>query len=67
MIDRITRRSASTTWITPEPEGAWTLGRGEMAQYATLVDKAVSVRSLDDLERLVDTRRRGEFSRAVRA
>lgn len=68
VIERLTRRSASTTWITPEPHGAWTLGRGEMARYATLVDRAVTVRSLHDLEQLVHTRRRGgEISRNPRA
>jgi uncharacterized protein with von Willebrand factor type A (vWA) domain len=55
VIERLTRRGASTTWITPEPRGAWTLGRGEMEQYAERVDRAVTVRSLDDLERLVET------------
>lgn len=53
VIERLTRRSASTTWITPEPRGAWTLGRGEMEQYAKRVDRAITVRSLDDLERLI--------------
>jgi uncharacterized protein with von Willebrand factor type A (vWA) domain len=55
VIDRLTRRSASTTWITPEPRGAWRLGRGEMEQYAMRVDRAITVRSLDDLEQLTAT------------
>lgn len=55
VIERITRRGASTTWITPEPRGAWTLGRGEMEQYARHVDRAVTVRSLEDLEHVVET------------
>jgi uncharacterized protein with von Willebrand factor type A (vWA) domain len=68
VIERITRRSASSTWITPEPRGAWALGRGEMVQYATHVDRAVTVRSLDDLERLVEIpRRAGGIRRADRA
>jgi uncharacterized protein with von Willebrand factor type A (vWA) domain len=53
VIDRVTRRSASTWWVSPEPVGAWTLGRGEMADYAERVDRAVSVRSLGDLDGLV--------------
>ncbi|MFT3854532.1 MAG: VWA domain-containing protein [Ilumatobacteraceae bacterium] len=53
IVERITRRSSSTTWISPEPRGAWTLGRGEMERYARCVDQAVSVRSLDDLDRAV--------------
>ncbi|NQY55961.1 MAG: VWA domain-containing protein [Ilumatobacteraceae bacterium] len=53
IIDRIARRSASTSWISPEPQGAWSLGRGEMALYAERVDRAVTVRSFDDLDQLV--------------
>ncbi|MEM7272772.1 MAG: VWA domain-containing protein [Actinomycetota bacterium] len=53
VVDRVTRRSASTIWVSPEPEGAWTLGRGEMADYARRVDRAVTVRSIDDLERVL--------------
>jgi hypothetical protein len=49
----------STLWISPEPQGAWTLGRGEMAEYARHVDRAISVRSLADLDLVVSTRRRG--------
>jgi uncharacterized protein len=57
VVEHVTARSASTTWITPEPHGAWTLGRGEMAEYAARVDRAVTVRTLDDLERLTGTLR----------
>jgi len=59
IVERFARRSASTVWISPEPQGAWTLGRGEMAQYASHVDRAVSVRSLADLDLLVPSGRRG--------
>lgn len=51
VIRRLTRRSASTTWISPEPPGAWSMGRGEMSGYASCVDQAVTLRSLEDLER----------------
>lgn len=51
-IAQIRRRSASTTWISPEPEGAWCLGRGEMEGYAAVVDRAITVRQLDDLAQL---------------
>ncbi|MEM8618605.1 MAG: VWA domain-containing protein [Actinomycetota bacterium] len=57
IIDRATQRSASTLWISPEPVGAWTLGRGEMAQYGQRVDGAVSVRTIDDLEQVVGASR----------
>lgn len=53
-VQAITARSASTTWISPEPRGAWTLGRGEMEEYAKRVDRAVTVRSFEDLDRLVE-------------
>ncbi|MEM7322974.1 MAG: VWA domain-containing protein [Actinomycetota bacterium] len=53
VIERLANRSASTTWVSPEPEGAWTLGRGEMAEYARRVDRALTVRSITDLEELV--------------
>ncbi|MEM8924970.1 MAG: VWA domain-containing protein [Actinomycetota bacterium] len=53
IVERATRRSASTLWISPEPEGAWTLGRGEMAAYATRVDRAITVRSIGDLDGIV--------------
>ena len=56
VVDRISRRSASTLWVSPEPSGAWTLGRGEMATYAQLVDRAITVRSIDDLDQLRATR-----------
>ncbi|MEM9562562.1 MAG: VWA domain-containing protein [Actinomycetota bacterium] len=57
VVERVSRRSASTLWVSPEPEGAWTLGRGEMAEYASRVDRAVTVRAIDDLDRLVVGRR----------
>ncbi|MEO1056973.1 MAG: VWA domain-containing protein [Actinomycetota bacterium] len=57
IIDRITRNSATTTWVSPEPPGAWSLGRGEMADYAQRVDRAVTIRTIDDLDRLVPPHR----------
>lgn len=56
-IERITQRSASTSWVSPEPPGAWSLGRGEMADYAQRVDRAVTIRTIDDLDRLVPPHR----------
>ena len=52
-VRKITARSASTLWISPEPSGSWTLGRGEMAEYATCVDRAITVRSVGDLDAIV--------------
>ncbi|MEM9518841.1 MAG: VWA domain-containing protein [Actinomycetota bacterium] len=49
-VRKITAQSAATLWISPEPAGAWRLGRGEMVGYAAAVDRAVTVRSVDDLE-----------------
>ncbi|MEM9038685.1 MAG: VWA domain-containing protein [Actinomycetota bacterium] len=45
----LTDRCRRTVWCSPEPEGAWSFGNAEMAGYASRVDAAVSVRSLDDL------------------
>ncbi len=53
IVDRIARASATTTWVSPEPPGAWTLGRGEMADYAQRVDRAITIRTIGDLDRLV--------------
>ncbi|MEM7341114.1 MAG: VWA domain-containing protein [Actinomycetota bacterium] len=64
VIELMSRRSASSLWISPEPTGAWTLGRGEMAHYATLVDHAVAVRTIDDLGQLTRLPRRGALRRA---
>lgn len=50
VVRRITRQSASTTWISPEPTGAWRLGRGEMARYAECVDRSLTIRSIEDLD-----------------
>lgn len=52
VVRSITARSASTVWISPEPVGAWSLGRGEMSGYAACVDEAITVRSIDDLPRV---------------
>ncbi|MEM9134840.1 MAG: VWA domain-containing protein [Actinomycetota bacterium] len=67
VVERVTARSASTLWVSPEPQGAWVLGRGEMAAYAERVDRAITVRSIDDLDRLVSPARRAEVRPAVRA
>ncbi|MEM7095014.1 MAG: VWA domain-containing protein [Actinomycetota bacterium] len=63
-VRRITQQSASTTWISPEPPGAWRLGRAEMAEYATCVDRAITVRSIDDLQSLVGAAERGSRRRS---
>ncbi len=55
VIRRITGRAAATTWVSPEPSGAWSMGRGEMSGYAECVDRALTIRTLDDLERFVGT------------
>jgi len=52
VVERIRRRSASTIWVSPEPAGAWQLGRGEMDEYARRVDRAITIRSIDDLDLL---------------
>ena len=52
IVRKIAARGAATTWISPEPPGAWGLGRGEMAEYVRCVDEAIAVRRLDDLERI---------------
>lgn len=59
IVERLTNRSASTVWISPEPPGAWTLGRGEMAEYAQRVDRAITVRAIEHLEQLAPAGRRG--------
>lgn len=45
----LTASCRRTIWLTPEPEGAWAFGHGEMAGYAEAVDVAWTVRSLDHL------------------
>ena len=66
VVRSVTTRSASTVWVSPEPVGAWSLGRGEMERYAASVDDAVTVRSIDDLDALSGlgrpSRRRGRPS-----
>ncbi|MEM8706586.1 MAG: VWA domain-containing protein [Actinomycetota bacterium] len=57
-VRKITARSASTLWISPEPRGAWSLGRGEMVEFAACVDQAVTVRTIDDLAGVTALRRR---------
>ncbi|MEM9466245.1 MAG: VWA domain-containing protein [Actinomycetota bacterium] len=57
-VRTVTARSASTVWVSPEPAGAWSLGRGEMAEYAACVDEALTVRSIDDLGAIPDALRR---------
>ncbi|MFV0309580.1 MAG: VWA domain-containing protein, partial [Desertimonas sp.] len=52
-VTELTRRARRTVWCTPEPEGAWGFGNGEMAHYAERVDGAVSLRTLDDLQRAI--------------
>ena len=59
IVRKIAARGAATTWISPEPPGAWRLGRGEMAEYGRCVDDAIAVRGLDDLERITVRSGRG--------
>ncbi len=53
-VDDLVARCRRTVWCTPEPEGAWSFGNGEMAAYANRVDAALTVRSLDDLTEVID-------------
>ena len=46
----LVERSRRTVWFTPEAEGAWGFGHGEMRRYADEVDLACTIRTLDDLE-----------------
>lgn len=48
-VDALVRRCRRTVWWTPEAEGAWSFGNGEMTEYAERVDVAMTVRTLDDL------------------
>lgn len=48
-VDALVRRCRRTVWWTPEAEGAWSFGNGEMTEYAERVDAAMTVRTLDDL------------------
>ncbi len=54
-VTDITARCRRTVWWTPEPEGAWSFGNAEMLAYAQRVDVALTVRSLDDLERAANS------------
>ncbi|MEM9607219.1 MAG: VWA domain-containing protein [Actinomycetota bacterium] len=48
-VEACVRRCRRTVWWTPEAEGAWGFGNGEMAGYADLVDVALAVRTIDDV------------------
>jgi len=54
-VRQLRDRSRRLVWLTPEPEGAWGFGHGEMEQYATVCDHAARVRSLDDLAEFVES------------
>jgi len=54
-VSQLRDRSRRLVWLTPEPEGAWGFGHGEMEQYATVCDHAARVRSLDDLAEFVES------------
>lgn len=48
-VEAMMRRAAAVHWYTPEPQGAWPLGFGEMQGYAELVTSAHQVRTLPDV------------------
>ncbi len=58
-LEDLRSRCRRSVWCTPEPEGAWSFGNGEMAAYASRVDTAITVRSLADL---ADAIHRGAFA-----
>ncbi|MEM1333031.1 MAG: VWA domain-containing protein [Actinomycetota bacterium] len=60
LVADLTARCRRTVWCSPEPEGAWGFGNGEMAAYAERVDAAISVRSLDQLAGAIEL---GVFAR----
>lgn len=55
-VDRLRRRCRRLVWLTPEPEGAWRFGHGEMQRYADRCDHAATIRSIPDLAALVESR-----------
>jgi uncharacterized protein with von Willebrand factor type A (vWA) domain len=53
-LGEIRRRCKRLLWICPEPQSLWGTGDSEMLRYQTLVNRALVVEDLDDLESLGD-------------
>lgn len=54
VLEEISRRSRQTIWFTPEQRRHWAMGGGDMPTYADLCDRVEVVRSLDQLDDVVD-------------
>jgi uncharacterized protein with von Willebrand factor type A (vWA) domain len=52
-LRKIHERARRVLWLNPEPRAFWNSGDSEMRRLSTACDRVDSVRSLQDLERLV--------------
>lgn len=62
VIEEISRRARQTIWFTPEQRRYWAMGGGDMPTYAELCDRVEVVRSLDQLDSVVDEMVAGAFA-----
>lgn len=54
VLEEVARRARQLIWFTPEQRGYWVLGGSDMPTYADLCDRVEVVRSLDQLDDVVD-------------
>ncbi|WP_119065645.1 VWA domain-containing protein [Rubrobacter indicoceani] len=54
VVEEMARRSRQLIWFTPEQRRYWKQGGGDMPTYAELCDRVEVVRSLDQLDNVVD-------------
>ena len=54
ILDDLKRRARRVIWLCPEDKAAWGFGDSEMPAYSRRVDRALPVKSLDDLARAAE-------------
>ncbi|QIN80484.1 VWA domain-containing protein [Rubrobacter marinus] len=54
VLEEVSRRAQQTIWFTPEQRAYWSMGGGDMPTYAQVCDRVEVVRSLDQLDEVVD-------------
>jgi uncharacterized protein len=54
VLEEVARRARQLIWFTPEQRGYWPLGGGDLPTYAEFCDRVEVVRSLDQLDGVVD-------------